>query len=73
VRPGLAGPAQSIGPGKEKQARGKKGRSGMSLRMEFSNFCFSKILNSTSFCLFHCELFRAPKMIKIFVCYLGKI
>jgi hypothetical protein len=32
----------------------------------FSIFFFSKILNSADFCLFHCEITRAPKIIKFF-------
>jgi hypothetical protein len=46
------------------RARGKRGSS-----RPVMNFCFSfsKIPNNTSFCLFLCDLFRAPKMMKIFV------
>jgi hypothetical protein len=45
---------------------GERG-SGPSWWNGFSIFLFSKILNSIDFCLFHCEITRAPKIIKFFV------
>jgi hypothetical protein len=79
ARLGHAGPRKRGGPGRERgearrawvghavqlgRARGKRGSS-----RPVMNFCFSfsKIPNNTSFCLFLCNLFRAPKMMKIFV------
>jgi hypothetical protein len=55
----VSGPTVQLG-----RARGKRGSS-----RPMMNFCFSfsKIPNNTGFCFFLCDLFRAPKMIKIFV------
>jgi hypothetical protein len=55
---------------KEELGQKERKRSGPSRWNSFSIFFFSKILNSTKVCLFHCELFRAPKMIK-FLCSLS--
>jgi hypothetical protein len=73
-RPGFAGPAQSIGPGEKEEtgacvraARAGWARLGRVREIEFSFYSFMKILNSIKFCLFYCEISRAPKILKIFV------
>jgi hypothetical protein len=53
----LLGRASKLGQ-KEKERSG--------LGVEFSLYSFLKILNSTEFCLFHCEISRAPKNIENF-------
>jgi hypothetical protein len=65
--------------GEKKLGRGERDRKWAERLDGFSFLYFSKIPNSISFCLFYCELFRAPKILKFFVkppCavyYLGKI
>jgi hypothetical protein len=52
--------------GKRSWARERE-REWAELMNGFSIFLFSKILNSADFCLFHCEITKAPKIIKFFV------
>jgi hypothetical protein len=71
---GLGPPVTQAGPswaGEERVkiswAGGERVRKWAELEDGFSFLFFSKISNSTKFCLFHCELTRAPKIINIFV------
>jgi hypothetical protein len=56
----VGGPRGPLGPSK-----GKRGSSRPVMKIFV--FLFLKMLNSNSFCLFHCKLFRAPTMMKFFV------
>jgi hypothetical protein len=71
-----SGPAQLGWAGRMRGGPGERGREGRTSVQSRTGlvrvvkrktiFFFSKIPNSTKFCLFLCELFRAPKMIKNF-------
>jgi hypothetical protein len=53
--------------GKGRWARGRGKEEWAGLELEFSFFFFSKIMNSTNYCLFHRKIFIAPKILQIFV------
>jgi hypothetical protein len=71
---GLAGGKGERGKGRWAEERGKKElgrreRKGVARANEwiFHFSSFLKILNNADFCLFHCEITKAPKIINFFV------